>query len=197
MSDKENTQRKQGIEGYIQELKDAVKIVATRGKSTQKAAETIMKSLIIPGTKGETHKDMLLAKILIIEDDPDHAELILDELEVEGVNKELVLMRDGQEVIDYFQESVIKWDGEVQSIIKLIILDLNLPKVCGMDVLKFLKNDSRYSSIPVIILSTNSDRETIKKAYENGVNGYITKPSLYDDFVEKLRILKEYILLLQ
>jgi CheY-like chemotaxis protein len=195
MSDKENTQRKQGIEGYIQELKDAVKIVATRGKSTQKAAETIMKSLTIPGTKGETHKDMLLTKILIIEDDPDHAELILDELEVEGVNKELVLMRDGQEVIDYFQESVVKWDGEVQSIIKLIILDLNLPKVCGMDVLKFLKNDSRYSSIPVIILSTNSDRETIKKAYENGVIGYITKPSLYDDFVEKLRILKEYILL--
>jgi two-component system response regulator len=101
-------------------------------------------------------------------------------------------MKDGQEVIDYFQESVIKWDEEVQSIIKLIILDLNLPKVCGMDILKFLKNNSRYSSIPVIIFSANSDRETIKKAYENGANGYITKPLSYDDFVEKLKVLKEY-----
>ncbi len=131
-------------------------------------------------------------KILIIEDDPDHAELILDELEIEDIKREIVLMRDGQEAIDYFQESVIKWDGEVQSIIKLIILDLDLTKVCGMDVLKFLKNDSRHSSIPVIILSGNSDQETIEKAYENGANGYITKPGLYGDFVEKIKVLKKY-----
>ncbi len=63
MFDKENTQRKQSIESSVQELKDAGRIVATRGKSTQKATETIMKSLTIPGTKGEAHKDMLLDKI--------------------------------------------------------------------------------------------------------------------------------------
>ncbi len=135
---------------------------------------------------------MKKGKILIIEDDPNYAELILDELETEDIKKEIILMKDGQEVIDYFQKSVIKWDGEVQSIIKLIILDLDLPKVCGMDVLKFLKNNSRYSSIPVIIFSANSDLETIKKAYENGANGYITKPLSYDDFVEKLKVLKEF-----
>jgi CheY-like chemotaxis protein len=191
LSDKENTQRKESIEGYIQELKDAGKIVDTSGKNTQKAAETIMKSL-----QYQVQREKL-TKILIIEDDPDYAELILDELDTEDIKMEIVLMRDGQEAIDYFQESVVKWDGEAQSIIKLIILDLGLPKVCGMDVLKFLKNDSRYSSIPVIILSANSDRETIKKAYENGANNYITKPGLYDDFIEKMRVLKEYILLLQ
>ncbi len=63
MFDKENTHRKQSIESSVQELKDAGRIVATRGKSTQKATETIMKSLTIPGTKGEAHKDMLLDKI--------------------------------------------------------------------------------------------------------------------------------------
>ncbi len=63
MFDKENIHRKQGIESSVQELKDAGRIVATRGKSTQKATETIMKSLTIPGTKGEAHKDMLLDKI--------------------------------------------------------------------------------------------------------------------------------------
>jgi hypothetical protein len=57
MFDKENLQSKPGIEGYIQELKDAGKIVATHGKSAQKATETIMKSLTIPGTKGKAHKD--------------------------------------------------------------------------------------------------------------------------------------------
>ncbi len=191
MFDKENSQSKPGIEGYIQELKDAGKIVDTSGKSTQKAAETIMKSL-----QYQVQREKL-TKILIIEGDPDYAELILDELEIEDIKSEIVLMRDGQEAIDYFQESVIKWDGEAQSIIKLIILDLGLPKVCGMDVLKYLKNDSRYSSIPVIILSANSDRETIKKAFENGANSYITKPGLYDDFIEKMRVLKEYILLLE
>ncbi len=131
-------------------------------------------------------------KILVIEDDPNYAELILDELETEDIKKEIVLMKDGQEVIDYFQETVVKWDGEAQSTIKLIILDLNLPKVCGMDVLKILKNDSRYSPIPVIILSTDSDQETIEKAYENGANGYITKPLSYDEFAEKIRVLKKY-----
>ena len=112
-------------------------------------------------------------KILIVEDDPDHAELILDELETEDIKREIVLMKDGQEAIDYFRESVIKWDGEVQSIIKLIILDLNLPKVCGMDVLKYLKNDSRYSPIPVIIFSTSPDSKTISEVYKNGANDFI------------------------
>ncbi len=131
-------------------------------------------------------------RILIVEDDPDHAELIIEGLNVEDIKKKVILMKDGQEVIDYFQESVVKWEGKIQSIISLIILDLNIPKVHGMEVLKFLKNNSMYSSIPVIIFSTSSDHKTIEKAYENGVNGYITKPIYYEDFVEKLKILKEY-----
>ncbi len=135
---------------------------------------------------------MGVKQILIIEDDPDHAELIIEGLDVEDIKKKVILMKDGQEVIDYFQESVVKWEGKIQYIISLIILDLNIPKVHGMDVLKFLKNNPMYSSIPVIILSTSSDHKTIKKAYENGVDGYIIKPLSYDDFVEKLKILKGF-----
>ena len=131
-------------------------------------------------------------KIIIIEDDPDHAELILDELEVEGVNKEVVLMRDGQEVIDYFQETVIKWNGDAQSIINLIILDLNLPKVCGMDILEFIKDNPMYRSIPTVIVSTSSDQITINEAFEKGADDYITKPISYEEFVEKIRVLKKY-----
>ena len=131
-------------------------------------------------------------KILIVEDDPDHADLIINELKTGDIRKEIILKKNGQEVIDYFQETDIDSSDGKGLQIDLIVLDLNLPKIHGMEVLKFLKNNSMYSSIPVIIFSTSSDHKTIEKAYENGVNGYITKPVSYEDFVEKLKILKEY-----
>jgi two-component system, response regulator len=148
-------------------------------------------------------------KILLIEDNEDHAELIIDILEIE-YKKEVILIKDGQEAIDYFRkacrpepckasplkQSVTRadfdGDNEAGLEIDLVILDLNLPKVHGMDILKFIKQNSMYSSIPVIILSTSSDDKTIKEAYENGANGYITKPISYEDFVEKIKILISY-----
>ncbi len=60
-----------------------------------------------------------------------------------------------------------------------------------MDVLKFIKNDSKYCEIPVIILSTSSDQETIDETFKNGANGYFIKPPSYEEFVEKIRILKK------
>ena len=131
-------------------------------------------------------------KILLIEDDPDHAELIIDVLRTENVKKEIILLKDGLEALDYLQKIDIDGNGEIRSQIDLVILDLNLPKVKGMDVLKFLKNNSRYSSIPVVILSTSADHDTIETAYKNGVNGYITKPISYEGFVEKIGTLSIY-----
>ena len=131
-------------------------------------------------------------QIILIEDDPDHAELIMDTLGEGGVKKNIILVRDGQEAIEYFQEYSIKWDGQTKDKISLIILDLNLPKVSGMEVLKYLKNNSKYSPVPVIILSTSSDKETIEEAYKNGVNGFMTKPASYEEFITKLESLKKY-----
>ena len=158
-------------------------------------------------------------KILLIEDDPDHADIILSAFETEDVESDIVLMKDGQEVIDYLQEtypsattttrpnglagraplgqtqavqSDIKSGNGKHSQIGLIILDLNLPKVNGMDVLKSLKGNPRYCSIPVVILSTSSDPDTVLEAYKNGANGYITKPMSYDEFVHKIKMLRRY-----
>ena len=142
-------------------------------------------------------------KILVIEDDPDHAELILDVFESEGIKSDVFLMNDGQEVIDYFQEkdslakdvqSNIECDSgdNGHSQIGLIILDINLPKVSGMDILKHLKGNSRYRSIPIVILSTSSDQKTISEAYKNGANSFITKPMSYDEFVDKITLLRIY-----
>ena len=131
-------------------------------------------------------------KILIIEDDPDHTELILDELNLEDDDREVIILKDGQEALDYFQNTRIKGNGKEQSIVNLIILDLNLPKICGMDILKIIKSNPRYRSIPTVILSTSSDQEIINQAFEEGANDYITKPISYDEYVEKIRILKKY-----
>jgi DNA-binding response OmpR family regulator len=125
-------------------------------------------------------------KVLIVEDDPDHADLVLDIFDTENIECEVVLIKDGQEAIDYFQD-------EIQSQVSLVILDLNLPKIDGMEVLKFIKKDSKYSSIPVVILSTSSDQNTISEAYKNGANGYVTKPMSYDEFVDKVKMLRRYL----
>jgi two-component system, response regulator len=131
-------------------------------------------------------------KIILIEDDPDNAELIMEILGEGGVKKNIILVRDGKEAIEYFQELDVKWKGVIKDKINLIILDLNLPKVSGMDVLKYLRKNSKYSPVPVIILSTSSDKKTIDEAYKNGANGYVAKPVSYKEFVDKLERLKEY-----
>ncbi len=130
-------------------------------------------------------------KVILVEDDQDHADLITEVFVEEGIETEIILVQDGMEALDYFQELVSKWNGQIEYKIRLIILDLNLPKVSGMDILKFLKKDSKFNKIPVIILSTSSDQKTIDKAYKNGANGYFVKPASYEEFVEKIRILKK------
>jgi len=127
-------------------------------------------------------------KILLVDDNPDHAELIIDVFEEDNANikTKVILKKDGKEAIDYFQY-------EMQSQVSLVILDLNLPKVHGMEVLKFIKKNPKYCSIPVIILSTSSDHKTIDEAYENGANGYFVKPISYEGLVEEIKILKKSI----
>ncbi len=130
-------------------------------------------------------------KIVLVEDDPDHADLIIKALWEEDLETEIILVQNGMETIDYFQELSVKWNGQIEYKIKLIILDLNLPKVSGMDILKFLKKNSKYGKIPVIVLSTSSDQKTIDEAYKNRANGYFVKPASYEEFVEKAKILKK------
>jgi two-component system response regulator len=136
----------------------------------------------------EVYISMKEKKVLLIEDDPDHAGLITDVLKednIKDIKAEIILKKDGQEAIDYFQY-------EMQPQVSFVILDLNLPKIDGMDVLKFIKKNPKYHSIPVFIFSTSSRQKTIDEAYKNGANAYIIKPDSYKDFVEKINILKQY-----
>lgn len=134
---------------------------------------------------------MEIARILLVEDNVDHARLIIEELEMESDKEEIVFIKDGQEAIDYFQ-NINDNNGEIHPQVDLVLLDLNLPKVPGIEILRFLKNDSKLCVIPVIILSTSYDPETISEAYEEGANGFITKPTSYGEFAEKMKYIKKY-----
>jgi CheY-like chemotaxis protein len=133
-------------------------------------------------------------KILLIEDDPDNAFLITEEFDIDDTEMEFVLKEDGQEAMDYFNDLNEDGGNEIISQIELILLDLDLPKVKGLDILKFLKHSERFHSIPVVIMSTISDQRTVNEAYENGANGFIAKSvSDYGDkFVKNVKLLKEY-----
>ncbi len=132
-------------------------------------------------------------KILITEDDPDHAELITEVLEEASANKKVIIRKkDGQEAIDFFHNMEDVDDEEIYSQVNLIILDLKLPKVDGMEVLKYLKKNPKYCSVPIVIFSTTSELRTILEAYKNGVNSFMTKPISYEDFVEKIKSLEKY-----
>ncbi len=142
---------------------------------------------------------MRAPKILLVEDDPDHAELIMGLIEKE-CKQEVVLKRDGREAMDYFWRNGTSWQimragedekGECPQI-DLVILDLNLPKVSGMDILKFLKRSPVYRSIPVVILSTSSDDKTIEEAYENGASEFVTKSTSFQVFIERIKLMCDY-----
>lgn len=131
-------------------------------------------------------------KIVLVEDNFDHAELIIEVFKENGIVDEVVLIKDGQKALDYFQRrSADDSDGKLSEI-NLIILDINLPRVNGTDILKFLKRDLKYSSIPVIVLSTTSDSETITEAYRYGADDFITKHISYEEFIENIKILKKF-----
>ena len=134
--------------------------------------------------------------ILLVEDNPDDEMLTLRALSKSNVLNEIVVARDGAEALDYLFGIGIH-DGRDTSIQpQLILLDLNLPKVDGLEVLKRLRADARTALLPVTILTTSSEERDIVTSYRLGVNSYIRKPVDSDSFMEAVRQLGLYWLIL-
>ena len=131
--------------------------------------------------------------ILLVEDNPDHAELILKEFSVNGglVNR-IFLVKDGKEALDYLLREGNYADPEKSPRPGLILLDLKLPKVSGLEVLAGIKSDADLKMIPVVVITTSPEEEDIVKSYGNGVNSYIVKPVKFDNFVKVVREIKLY-----
>lgn len=123
--------------------------------------------------------------IVIVDDDDGHALLIQRNLKESGINNPICRLTDGQAALDFFQN---KTSAEFRAGYPyLLLLDIRMPKIDGVEVLRNLKSDAVLRTIPVIMLTTTDDPRDIQRCHELGCNNYLVKPVLFDDFVESLR----------
>lgn len=135
-------------------------------------------------------------RILLVEDDPDDELLILRSLEKSNVANEVVVVRDGQEALDYMLGAGAYAGREVSDLPAVVLLDLHLPKVDGLEVLRRLRADARTRSQPVVILTSSDEQRDRVQSYDLGVNSYVCKPVEFDEFSQAVRSLGLYWLLL-
>ncbi len=120
-----------------------------------------------------------VAPILLVEDNPMDLDLSLRAFRKKKFANEILVARDGEEALAYFP----RWDaGDVLPAV--ILLDINLPKVNGLEVLRQLKAHERYRRIPVVVLTSSREDRDLKAAYDLGVNSYIEKPVNFSKFIE-------------
>ncbi|HWW49434.1 MAG TPA: response regulator [Xanthobacteraceae bacterium] len=122
-------------------------------------------------------------KIIMIEDDEGHARLIERNIRRAGVNNEILPFTHGGEALNY----LFNQNNPEQNFSLLILLDLNLPDMTGIDILKRVKSDPNLKYAPVVVLTTTDDAQEIKHCYELGCNVYIVKPVNYDNFANAIR----------
>ena len=120
--------------------------------------------------------------LLLIEDNPDDADLALRALRKRHLLNTIKVLSDGEEAIHYLLRQGPYEGTELPSSIKLILLDLKLPKLNGFEVLHAIRNDERTKPIPVVILTSSQEDPDIQKAYALGANSYVVKPVDFDNF---------------
>ena len=127
-----------------------------------------------------------LGRILIVEDDPRDVELTLTALEDYKLANEVVVCRDGQEALDYLN-SRGKFSDRVNENPAVMLLDLKLPKVDGLEVLQRVKSDERLRMIPVVVLTSSHEEKDMMRSYKLGVNAYVVKPVDFHEFVNAVK----------
>jgi two-component system response regulator len=134
-------------------------------------------------------------EILLVEDNPADLELTLHALRHNHLANRIQVARDGEEALDYLYGRGDYRGRDLERAIKLVLLDLKLPKVDGLEVLRTLKSDSRLRVIPVVILTSSLEEKDLVETYHLGVNSYIQKPVDFEQFREIVNKLSLYWLL--
>ena len=134
--------------------------------------------------------------ILLAEDDEGHATLIKRNLKRSGLLNDIIHFKDGQETMDFLNEAKEKKEY-TDSIPSLLLLDIRMPKLNGVEVLRQIKQDPKLKKMPVIMITTTDDPREIDKCHELGCSNYITKPIVYDKFVDAIRKLGLFLLIVE
>jgi CheY-like chemotaxis protein len=137
----------------------------------------------------DAHK---IIKILLVEDNPDDIDITQRALQEAKVINQLWIVRDGQEAMDFLQHKEAYKDHSLSPKPGLILLDINLPKLNGIDVLKNIKLDADLKRIPVVMLTVSKRDEDIVKSYNLGCNSFIQKPINFERFVEVIKQISLY-----
>ena len=135
-------------------------------------------------------------KILLVEDNPDDEALTLRALKKNNIANEVVVARDGVQALDYLFGEGVHAGRDLSDCPQVILLDLKLPKIDGLEVLKRIRDDKRTRRLPVVILTTSNEERDIVTSYDLGANSYIRKPVDFDQFIEAVRQLGLYWLVL-
>ena len=127
-----------------------------------------------------------LGRILLVEDDPRDVELTLTALEDHKLANEVVVARDGQQALDY-----LRCQGEYSTRTRenpaVLLLDLKLPKVDGLEVLKAIRSDERLKLMPVVVLTSSQEEKDMVRSYTLGVNAYVVKPVDFHEFINAVK----------
>ena len=136
-------------------------------------------------------------EILLVEDNITDAELTIRELKKHNMANNLVHVKNGEEALDFiFATGKYAGTREIEYIPKVILLDIQMPKVNGLEVLQKIKADPKTRSIPVVILTSSKESPDIQKSYDLGANSYIVKPVNFEGFAQSIKNLGFYWLLL-
>ncbi len=131
-------------------------------------------------------------EIVIVEDNPNDAELVMRVLRKHNLANRMVLLKDGAELLDLVFAHGAFVNRSVDDMPKVILLDLKLPKVDGIEVLRQMKADARTRKIPIVVLTSSTEERDLKDAYDLGVNSYVTKPIKFGEFAKVVADLGQY-----
>jgi len=131
-------------------------------------------------------EDLNVVEILIVEDNPQDAELSLRALRKHNLANKIYVAEDGAEALDFIFCTGKYASRNILNPPKVIFLDLNLPKISGLEVLREIRSNPQTKMLPVVMVTSSREDPDIKKAYELGVNSYVVKPVNFDDFVNAM-----------
>lgn len=134
--------------------------------------------------------------ILLVEDSPDDEELALLAFRKSNVANQVVVARDGVEALDYLFGEGAHAGRDVEALPQMILLDLKLPRVGGLEVLRRVRSDPRTRRLPVVILTSSREDEDVMRGYDLGANSYVRKPVDFGQFAQAVQQLQMYWLVL-